>query len=414
MTDQVQLTGALDWNCFRQIQLELAMAVERERILEIEFDFSGVTKIYPNGVVPLIVLLDHLRTQNHVHFSVVGAGHLQTMESQDYLAHLVPDAGLPLRGGPSALHSFSNDYELNDLINYKIDQVLGQAQFAPGVLTAFEWFLNEIAGNVLVHSGAAKGWLQVVVHPRTHHLAVVVADGGSGIPASIRGSKLLQEQFGMDLSDADAIEISLRYGVTSRPDYGQGKGLTGTMSIVKANRGGRMAITSQKGRVFYSPDSIGLKVQSHLPPLHGTLVDLQLDFSEPLEIEKALWGHAPVSFTESVYGKDAPVGIMRMAFKTQAASFGNRITAERIRKKIENLLIEAPADDLEIDFDGVSMLASSFADEVFGKLAARMGVISFSRRLRFINMNAFCQGIIDDAVQTRMAQTYSDKNGQRS
>jgi hypothetical protein len=277
-------------------------------------------------------------------------------------------------------------------------------------LPAFEWFLNEIAGNVLVHSGAKKGWLQVIVYPQTHHLAVTVADGGVGIPSTIRGAEHLKKQFGAGLGDGEAIDIALRDGVTSRPDYGQGKGLTGTMSIVKANEGGRLAITSEGGRIFYSPDSIGLKIEGHLPPLQGTVVDVQLDLSKPIEIEKALWGHTPVNFTETVYGKETPVGLMRLPMRGQAPSFGNRITATRIRKKIENLLLTAPQDALEIDFDGVSMVASSFADEVFGKLAAELGIIGFSRRLRFINLNRFCQGIIDDVVQARMAQNYGMKN----
>lgn len=411
MIDEIQLGEELNWSCFRQIQSHVINAIEQDGGTLIELNFSQVTRVFPNGAVPLIVLLEHYRKRQGTNFKITNTQHLPVLVTHDYLAHLDPNAGIVPRGRPSAAHVFGDDTELNQLINKQIDQVLGQAQFASGVLTAFEWFLNEIAGNILVHSQGSKGWLQVVVHPSTRHLSVVVVDSGIGIPASIRGSETLRQQFGSDLDDAQALEISLRYGVTSKPDFGQGKGLTGTMSIVKANRAGRMAITSQSGRVFYSPDSIGLKLERHIPPFPGTLVDIQLDFSEPLEIEKALWGHVPANFTEIVYGKDLPLGVMKLLLKDEAASFGNRITAARIRLKIENLLNEAPADTLEIDFEGVSMLASSFADEVFGKLAAQLGIIGFSRRLRFLNLNAFCQGIIDDVVQARMAQTYVNKNG---
>jgi anti-anti-sigma regulatory factor len=409
MTDELQLSGELNWNNFRQIHLALVESIEAEGCTSIELNFSAVTKVYPNGAVPLIVLLDYYRKSRGVQFSSLKTEHLAVLQTHDYLAEMHPDHTHVRRGGRSALHAFQNDQELNVLINQKIDEILSLANYAPGVLTAFEWFVNEIAGNVLVHSNTSKGWLQVVVHPSTKHLAVVVADGGIGIPSSIRGSRELQERYGSNIDDSAAIEISLRDGVTSKPDFGQGKGLTGTMAIVKANRGGKLAVTSQRGRVVYQPDGIGMKVQSHIPPFHGTLVDVQLDFAQPLEIEKALWGHLPVNFTETVYGKELPEGLMRLAMKLEAPSFGNRITAARIRKKIENLLTEAPADALEIDFEGVSMMASSFADEVFGKLAAHLGIIGFSRRLKFKNLNAFCQGIIDDVVQARMAQTYMNK-----
>jgi hypothetical protein len=56
------------------------------------------------------------------------------------------------------------------------------------------------------------------------------------------------------------------------------------------------------------------------------------------------------------------------------------------------------------------MLASSFSDEIFGKLVVNLGIVGFSRRIKLFNLNPFCQGIIDDVVQARMAQTYAMKN----
>jgi hypothetical protein len=59
---------------------------------------------------------------------------------------------------------------------------------------------------------------------------------------------------------------------------------------------------------------------------------------------------------------------------------------------------------LEVDFLDVDLIASSFADEIFGKLAVSLGIINFSRCLRFLNLNNFCHSVIDDVVQARMAQ----------
>ena len=98
-------------------------------------------------------------------------------------------------------------------------------------------------------------------------------------------------------------------------------------------------------------------------------------------------------------------GHIRLKLADQASAFGNRVTGQKIRAVIENLLATAPGDVLEIDFASVDLLASSFADEVFGKLAVSLGIVGFSSRLRFVGLNKFCQGIIDDVVQSRIVQT---------
>ncbi|MCS4510917.1 STAS-like domain-containing protein [Xylophilus ampelinus] len=404
----IPFEGDLNWPGYLFLQKRLFAEIERAGQRRVTLDFRRMHRVFPNGAVPLIVLVEGYRHAGRT-VNVEGADTHPAMLSHDYLAHLDPSRGIRPRLGASAVHVFHDDLEVNTLIDQKIHQVLGQAAYAPGVLPAFEWFLNEIAGNVLVHAGG-KGWMQVLVHPATRHLSVLLADDGIGIPASIRESALLRERFGDRVTDGDAIEIALRKGVTSKPDFGQGKGLAGTLAIVKASPGGTLSITSQQGRVSYAFEE-GLKVRDHQPPLRGTLVDVQLDFSAPIEIEKALWGHVPVNFAETVYGKESPAGVMRLVLRDEAPSFGNRITGARIRTKIENLLEVAPHDVLEIDFGGVSILASSFADEVFGKLAARLGIVGFSRRLRFPSLNAFCQGVIDDVVQARLAHNYANKNG---
>jgi anti-sigma regulatory factor (Ser/Thr protein kinase) len=324
------------------------------------------------------------------------------MVNLNYAAYLGSGQGFEVGDRPSALHRFDGDESLNELINQQIHLILGQATFAEGVLQSFEWALNEIAGNVLVHSHADHGWIQVMVHPTTHHMAIAVADGGTGIPTEIR--KAFPEQ-GLD---EDAIAHAMKEGITSRPDFGQGKGLTGTLQIVKINKGGKLAVHSQKGRVEWVNDR--MEIKGDFPPFPGTFVDIQLNTAEPIEIEKALWGNAPAyPFNDSLYGKDTPVGIMRLPLSREARSFGNRITGVRIRNKVENLLTTAPGDVLEIDFENVELIASSFADEVFGKLALSLGFVGFGSRIRLVNINKFCRGIIDNVVQSRIIQSHTSK-----
>jgi hypothetical protein len=71
--------------------------------------------------------------------------------------------------------------------------------------------------------------------------------------------------------------------------------------------------------------------------------------------------------------------------------------------------VTAPGDVLEIDFENVELIASSFADEVFGKLALSLGFVGFGSRIRLVNINKFCRGIIDNVVQSRIIQSHTLK-----
>ncbi|MBI5438280.1 MAG: DUF4325 domain-containing protein [Nitrosomonadales bacterium] len=408
MSNLIAISEDFNWPAFQRVQKLLYTAITVQGYRDVRLDFSGLRKAFPNGFVPLIVLVDQYRKQSGIEFDVVlpqDEACRRSILDANYVAYLHPKLELPLSDKANALHQFSDDSSLNDLINKQIHQILERATYAEGVLQSFEWALNEIAGNVLVHSGVEHGWMQVVVHPSTHHMAIAVADGGTGIPETIRS---VYPQFA---KDEDAIAHALKEGITSRPDFGQGKGLTGTLQIVKINKGGRLAIHSFKGRVEWLNDR--MEIKGDFPPFPGAFVDIQLNTAEPIEIEKALWGSAPgFPFNESLYGSGLPIGQMRMALANEASGFGNRITGLKIRNKIENLLVSAPNDVLEIDFSGVELIASSFADEVFGKLALTLGFVGFGSRVRFININKFCRGIIDDVVQSRIVQSRTSQNGQ--
>ena len=402
----VQVAGPdFGWPTFQWVQRRLFAEIDIAGSKLIHLDLSSVGRAYPNGVIPLIVLVEQYRQQKHIKFELTLPSNercQRTFIDSNWAGYLAPAPAHPVGARPNALHRFTDDTALNDLINSQIRQILGTASYAPGVLQSFEWALNEVAGNVLVHSEQSTGWIQVLVHPSTHHMAIVVADGGVGIPEPIRKAF---PAAGLT-RDEDAISYALREGITSKPEFGQGKGLTGTLEIVKINAGGRMSVHSRSGLVEWNDDRLAIK--GDFPPFPGTMVDIQLNINQPIDIETALWGAAPgYPFNEALFGRDAPAGMMRLKLAEQASGFGNRVTGQKIRHTIENLLAAAPGDVLEIDFSGVELMASSFADEVFGKLAVSLGFVGFSSRLRFTALNKFCQGIIDDVVQSRIVQSRS-------
>ncbi|MFB7275364.1 STAS-like domain-containing protein [Streptomyces sp. NPDC056244] len=69
--------------------------------------------------------------------------------------------------------------------------------------------------------------------------------------------------------------------------------------------------------------------------------------------------------------------------------------------------IDDGARYLILDFSGVPMVSSSFADETIGKLAERFGPVGFAQRFRLINMNPNVQMLLDRALRIS-AQYYRD------
>ncbi len=59
--------------------------------------------------------------------------------------------------------------------------------------------------------------------------------------------------------------------------------------------------------------------------------------------------------------------------------------------------------------DHISILASSFADELFGKLFVELGPIDYSSIIRLVGVNPLCKGIINQAIRERVTETQLQK-----
>jgi anti-sigma regulatory factor (Ser/Thr protein kinase) len=290
------------------------------------------------------------------------------------------------------LHRFTTDEELNEVVNRVVEICLQQLVFAAGVPQAFEWALNEIAGNVLVHSGINNGWIQVVTYKENHRLALIVCDSGVGIPGSMKRKFKFKD-------DKEALELAMRKGVTSNPAFGQGNGLAGALAIAQHSNG-MLAITSYRGRIRVLEGKV--EPTDHFPPYVGTCVEMQFYTDKEIDLPKALWGHTPVNYMEIKYEDEK--GDMVFNLREYASSFGNRITGERIRNLVVNLLKQNPGQGVKMVMTDIGVISSSFADELFGKLFIELGPIDFSRLIKFEGINPTCKSIIDVAVSQRIAQ----------
>lgn len=374
--------------------LEFLNAATKE---DITIDLSGVTKAYPNGIVPMICEINYQRRRVGRKVAVVPPSSdiiKELFHSNGWWAYLFEDE-LPAehKGGATIpLFSYNNNNELNESINKIVDILARKTQMSKGVHHAFEWTINEIAGNVLSHSAAHCGWIQSVTYRDHNSISMVVADRGVGIPYTMKRS------FEAD-SDTALIMKALERGVTSDPDNGQGNGLAGALSITQANKSnlrilsGRGLVNAVKGQLH------GQKFQENH---RGTYVEFEIKTNEEIDLPSVLWGHTPIGRFDLLY--ETAGEEMRIRLKDEMITFGNRQTGNEIRQLLMNVANANPGIKIAIDFEGIGLVSSSFADEVFGKLFIHVGPVDFSKVFSMHNLTDINRSIVNMAIMQRMAQ----------
>ena len=84
-------------------------------------------------------------------------------------------------------------------------------------------------------------------------------------------------------------------------------------------------------------------------------------------------------------------------------STGSRDSGLRVRRTIRNLFEMDRKKKISIDMEGVSIMSSSFADEVFGKLVKEIGIVRFTQSFTMINISKINENLIDRAISQRMS-----------
>ena len=70
--------------------------------------------------------------------------------------------------------------------------------------------------------------------------------------------------------------------------------------------------------------------------------------------------------------------------------------------KLASLVAACGSQTIYVDCRGISVIPSSFADEVFGKLFLALGPLRFMQAIRLINVSPTVQALIDRAITQRM------------
>ncbi|MCR6686165.1 DUF4325 domain-containing protein [Pseudoxanthomonas sp.] len=374
---------------------------------DVVLDFSACTETYPGPMLALCSEVLRLRSEMvDAQLVLPDKPELARLFQNANWAHLLEPRAFDasrFRGHTQIpATQFTNPTEQYEAVNRIVNAILGgipdirRENFA-----ALEWAVNELTDNVIVHSQSHVGGLvQVSSFKRTSKIVeFTIADSGLGIPATLRS--------GGDFagSDTTALDRAIREGVTRDRSVGQGNGLYGSYQIC-CHSGGALQIESGHARLLYRPDPHGLEIRAQKVPVKGTLVIAKINFSDPDLLKDALKfsgkSHKPVDYIETKYEGDHD-NIIHVALANEAQSFGSRVAGTPIHVKLHNLVQMCPGQPIEIDFSGVPLVSSSFADEVFGKLFVKLGPLEFMQRIRFKNMEQTVRMLIDKAISQRVS-----------
>lgn len=297
---------------------------------------------------------------------------------------------------------FTDLDQQQNVVNAALDVVMRNLRLERDVIAGLEWALNEITDNVLTHAECLEGGLvQVNTFETVRRVEVSVADAGRGFLASLRDGHT-------DLaSDEEAVLTAIKAGTTRDPENGQGNGLAGALRIA-THCDGEFGIVSGTAALEISPKSSILFQQSEDRHFGGAFVHVALDMDTRFRLSEALgfgrYSDDPVDIIESAYETDDR-SALSLRLREEATGFGTRIAGRQLRTKCRNLLDTAPERPLVLDWRGIPLVSSSFADEFIGKLFVDLSPLVFAARVRSVGMAPNVQGLVDKAILQRAAQT---------
>ncbi len=296
---------------------------------------------------------------------------------------------------------FSEPARQDDLVDAALGVVMQSLRLERGVIAGLGWALNEIMDNVLNHAECAEGgFLQVNTFAESRRVEIAVADSGRGFLASLREGH-------PDLdADEQAVLRAIEKGTTRNPADGQGNGLAGAIRIA-AHSDGEFGILSGTAALEVSPSRATLyRQEDHR--FAGAFVYVALDMDTRFRLSEALdfggQSFTPVDIIESSYETD-DASALRLRLQEERVGFGTRIAGRQLRTKCHNLLDAAPKKPLVLDWQGIPLVSSSFADEFIGKLFVELTPLVFMARVRCIGMEPNVHGLVDEAILQRVAQT---------
>jgi hypothetical protein len=250
----------------------------RPRASRINYDFSRLRWVAPDGMTVLSNLLEWLKTRD-VHGSFKGCDvRVAAHKYMDDCGFFEEYSEGPLRDR-NAMRSTTQQIRkvacsgsvewLDQLMPWLAEDCIGTNR---GTLAEFKTCLREIFHNIDDHSTEDIGCVHVQWHPKGGYVHLSISDFGVGIPTEI--ARVYETN-----SDAHALAIAVREGVSSkRNGRNRGAGLAYLIDNAVIRYGGRVAIHSNQGKLECSQSSGKLekkpvRLRGYYP---GTLISIVL------------------------------------------------------------------------------------------------------------------------------------------
>ncbi|MDE0146458.1 MAG: DUF4325 domain-containing protein [Nitrospira sp.] len=396
--NRIVIKGNVWRNDLRPLCSALYQTIKIREWSDVILDFSPCAGVAEAVMLPLMPIIADYQKRG-VNFQLIEPqdDNLQRLFFNTNWAHYIdPDKyDRTLReGGHVPALRFGDDgtSTIDEILAKVMNLILGQLETDRATLKAVEWSLGEIMDNVVNHSQSqVGGFVQATAYKNANQVEFVVADAGIGIPGSMNIS-----------NHAEAIRQAINEGVTRDKNQNAGNGLYGSYRVATLS-GGRFEINSLKGSLFCRENDGEIVNRSNPIPYCGTSVRCGVNVSDTELLSKALRfkGHShdpPYDYIERKFENKEGELIFNVKDEAQRDT-GSRQGGKRIRGMLENLLRENRP--LVLDFDGVGVISSSFADEVFGRLFVEMGPRAFMSRIEMRNVDPTVEGLIDRAIMQR-------------
>ena len=373
---------------------EIEFVFKNPQTREVVLYFKERFRPFPNVVTPLACAIEHLRRSGR-NVRVV-----QTFDELEETSYLKPEGlGAP---GPTAsspvgrVWRYESPEEINKLLDAALHYLASRLEWERGTLHALEWSLYELLDNVFQHAQVTAGYFMFQIQQERRRLSYCIADQGRGIYSSFAGSKV------KPASPMDAITLAVRKGVTRDSESNMGNGLWGASEIVAKSRG-QLTISSGGAALFFNrvngqaqPVPKVLVLDRQWP---GTFIDAQIDASVSVNMTDMFdYLSSPVNLRLESMEDDA--GTLRVQLKHMHFGAGTRQSGNFTRVYVSNLLTQTDGP-VVLDFEGVGIVSSSFADELVAKLRAQMGEEGFGNRIRFNGMNETNNVIVRSVLAQR-------------
>ena len=358
-------------------------------------DSRGAT--YPNICVPLAAVIEHFKTKGFS-FEVVDIAPTNGYVNQTHFDNpFSPAEKNPSVAPFDVVWRFSSSEDIEKISSSVIETIRKSVCVSAGIIDSVNWCLYEIMDNVLQHSEAEAGFFMGSILRNNHRIALCIADAGIGILSSLGKSANHHPT-----NDYDAITLALQERVTRDPNIGQGNGLWGLREIVKTNKGILNIQSGSSGIQFKDGDNGTRRERDYFrEPLNNTtVVDFQFDFSTPVEIDKIL----NTSIVD-LWKEEREIGpegtTIKLLVSKECDGTGTRKAGASFRTIVLNSLHKC--QQIDLDFSGINIISSSFADELISKLLLTLGLVQFVQRITLSNVSQTIASIINQSTMQRMA-----------